>query len=84
MSENIARSMYRSQGIINYPTQLHLVYFRILYHDARKYEYQNYVCSLKLYNKLKIKNALLYSVQCVVECIIYSLGISKYMQLNNM
>jgi hypothetical protein len=25
MSENIARNMYSSQGIINYPTQLHLV-----------------------------------------------------------
>jgi hypothetical protein len=25
MSENIARNMYRSQGTINYPTQLHLV-----------------------------------------------------------
>ena len=33
--------MYSSQGIINYPTQLHLVgHFRILYHDARKHEYQ--------------------------------------------
>ena len=32
MSENIARNMYSSQGIINYPTQLHLVsHFRILY-----------------------------------------------------
>jgi hypothetical protein len=41
MSKNIARNMYSSQGIINYPTQLHLVgYFRILYHDARKLEYQ--------------------------------------------
>jgi len=31
MSENIARNMYSSQGIINYPTQLHLVgHFRIL------------------------------------------------------
>jgi hypothetical protein len=42
LSENIARNMYSSQGIINYPTQLHLVgHFRILYHDARKYEYQD-------------------------------------------
>jgi len=41
MSENIARNMYSSQGIINYTTQLHLVgYSRILYHDARKHEYQ--------------------------------------------
>ena len=24
MSENIARNMYSSQGIINYPTQLHI------------------------------------------------------------
>jgi hypothetical protein len=31
MSENIARNMYSSQGIINYPTQLHLAgHFRIL------------------------------------------------------
>jgi len=31
MSENIARNMYSSQGIINYPTQLHPVgHFRIL------------------------------------------------------
>ena len=43
MSENVARNMYSSQGIINYPTQLHLVgHFRILYHDARKHEYQVY------------------------------------------
>ena len=50
MSENIARNMYSSQGIANYPTQLHLVgHFRILYHDARilyhdarKHEYQVY------------------------------------------
>jgi len=44
MSENtsIARNMYSSQGIINYPTRLHLVgHFRILCHDARKHEYQN-------------------------------------------
>jgi len=41
MSENIARNMYSSQGIINYPTQLRLVgHFHILYHDARKYEYR--------------------------------------------
>jgi hypothetical protein len=25
MSENIARNMYSSQGIINYPTQLYLI-----------------------------------------------------------
>jgi hypothetical protein len=31
MSENIARNMYSSQRIINYPTRLHLVgHFRIL------------------------------------------------------
>jgi hypothetical protein len=43
MSENIARNMYSSQGIINYPTQLHLLgHFRILYHDARKHECQVY------------------------------------------
>jgi len=41
MSENIARNKYSSQGIINYPTQLHFIgHFRILYHDARKHEYQ--------------------------------------------
>jgi hypothetical protein len=41
MSENIARNMQSSQEIINYPTQLHFVgHFRILYLDARKYEYQ--------------------------------------------
>jgi len=33
--------MYSSQGIINYPTLLHLVgHFRILCHDVRKHEYQ--------------------------------------------
>ena len=32
MSKNIARNMYGSRGIINYPTQLHLFgHFRILY-----------------------------------------------------
>ena len=41
MSENIARNMYSSQGIINYTTKLHLVgHFRKLYHDARNHEYQ--------------------------------------------
>ena len=41
MSENIVRNRYSSQGIIKYPTQLHLVgHFRILYHDAKKHEYQ--------------------------------------------
>ena len=41
MSEYIARNMQSSQGIINYPTQLHLVgNFHILYYDARKHEYQ--------------------------------------------
>jgi len=41
MSENIPRNMYSSQGMINYPTQLHFVgNFRMLYHDARKREYQ--------------------------------------------
>jgi hypothetical protein len=41
MSENIARNMHSSQGIINYPTQLHVVgHFRVLYHDARKHEYR--------------------------------------------
>ena len=40
ISQNIARNMYSSQGIINYPTQLHLAgHFRILYYDARKHEY---------------------------------------------
>ena len=41
MSENIVRNMQSSQGIINYPIQLHLVgHFCKLYHDARKHEYQ--------------------------------------------
>jgi hypothetical protein len=41
MSENIAQNMYSSQGIINYPTQLHLVgHFCILNHDGWKHEYQ--------------------------------------------
>jgi hypothetical protein len=41
ISENIARNMYSNHGIINYPTQLPLVgHFHILYHDARKHEYQ--------------------------------------------
>jgi len=40
MTENIARNMQSSQGIINYLTQFHLVgHFSILYHDARKHEY---------------------------------------------
>ena len=54
MSENIARNMYSSQGIINYPTQSHLVgHFRILYHDARKHEYEVYAKRLrkKKYNQ---------------------------------
>ena len=43
MRENIARNMQSSQGIINYPTQLyHVGHFRILCHDARKYEYQDF------------------------------------------
>jgi len=47
MSENVARNMYSSQGIINYPTRLHLVgHFPILYHDARKHEYQTRLCTL--------------------------------------
>jgi hypothetical protein len=41
MSENIPQNMWSSQGIINYPTQLHLVgHFRILYYDERKHEYK--------------------------------------------
>jgi hypothetical protein len=41
MSKNIAQNKKSSQGLINYPTQLHLVgYFRTLYHDARKHEFQ--------------------------------------------
>ena len=40
MSENIAQNMQSNQGIINYPTQLHLVgHFFILFHDARKRKY---------------------------------------------
>jgi hypothetical protein len=54
MSENIARNMYSSQEIINYPTQLHLVgRFRILYHDARKHKYQHYVTTAK-FNRLML------------------------------
>jgi hypothetical protein len=34
MSENIAQNMKRTQGIINYPLQLHLVgHFLIMYSD---------------------------------------------------
>jgi len=41
MSKNVAQNVFSSQGIINYPTQLHLVgHFCILYHDAQKHEYQ--------------------------------------------
>ena len=36
---------------------------RILSRDGRNYIY---AYTLKLYNKMKIKNVLLYSVQCVV------------------
>jgi len=57
MSENIAQNVFSSQGIINYPTQLHLVgHFRILYHDAQKHECQ--VCIglalflIRHYNKM--------------------------------
>ena len=54
MSENIARNMYSSQGITTYPTQLHLVdHFRILYHDARKHEYQHCVTTAK-FNRLML------------------------------
>jgi hypothetical protein len=50
MNENIARNLYSSQGIINYPTQLHLFgHFRILCHNARKHEYQfeNWITAVK-------------------------------------
>ena len=41
MRENIARNMQGGQGIINYPTPLHLVgHFRIIYLDARNHKYQ--------------------------------------------
>ena len=56
MSENIARNMYSSQGIINYPTQLHLVgHFRILCHDARKHEYQDLSCLGFIFECLEVK-----------------------------
>jgi hypothetical protein len=48
MSENIARNMQSSQGIINYPTRLHLVgHIFTLYHNARKHEYQVNAITLK-------------------------------------
>jgi hypothetical protein len=47
MSENIARSMYNSQGTINYPTLL-LVIFVKLHHDARNLEYHGRVVSFKI------------------------------------
>ena len=50
MRENIARNMQSSQGIINYPTQLHLVgHFRILHHDAREHKQQKsyFLCNKK-------------------------------------
>jgi hypothetical protein len=53
---------------------------RSLNRDRRNYIY---AYTLKLYSKLKIKNALLYCVQYVLEHTIYSHGISKYVQLNN-
>jgi hypothetical protein len=41
MSENIARNMYSSQGIKNYPTQLHFTgHFRKLYNDEQNHGYQ--------------------------------------------
>jgi len=41
MNEIIARNMYSKQGIINYPTQVHLFgHFCILYHDAWKHNYE--------------------------------------------
>ena len=41
MSEDIARNMYSSQGIINYPKQLHLVgHFRILCSETSAYKIQ--------------------------------------------
>ena len=37
----LCRIIYYSLAAQNYPTQLHLVgHFCILYHDARKHEYQ--------------------------------------------
>jgi hypothetical protein len=47
MSENIDRNMLSSQGILNYPTQLQLVgHFRILYHNTREHNYQEYRVSV--------------------------------------
>jgi len=44
MSENVARNMYSSQGIINFPTELHLVgHFRLLFVSS---VYQGKVWSL--------------------------------------
>jgi len=38
MSKNIARNMYSSQEIINYPTKLHLVgHFHIIYYSNLNY-----------------------------------------------
>jgi hypothetical protein len=42
ISKYIPRNMYSNQGIINYPTHLHLVgHVLIIYHDTRKHEYQD-------------------------------------------
>ena len=47
MSENIARNMQSSQGIINYPTHLHLVgYFHILRTERSKIFVPNFLSGL--------------------------------------
>jgi hypothetical protein len=57
MSKNIARNLQSNQGIISYPTQLYLFgHLRILYHNARKYEYQVYKNQL---TNLGLRNILL-------------------------
>jgi len=47
IGENIARSMYRSQGTINYPTLLLRIFVK-LYHDAWNLEYHDRVVSFKI------------------------------------
>jgi hypothetical protein len=70
MRENNARNMQSNQEILNYTTQLHLVgQFCILYHDARKHEYQVF-----------IQVSLLFDINFPLQmaCILIMFGFNSY------
>jgi hypothetical protein len=58
MSENIARTMWSSQGMMNYPRQLHTVgHFRILYCKQLICETTHRVPVCCIYNKPSRQNS---------------------------